>query len=78
MTESNMPSHPDELLEAFALDALEDDEHLHVEQHLDSCDRCWGYVAGTFGITRPKQRSLSPQQRKDQELRDEWMSRSPR
>jgi anti-sigma factor RsiW len=40
-----MPSHPDELLEAFALDALEDDEHLQVEQHLDSCDRCQGYVA---------------------------------
>lgn len=40
-----MPSHPDELLEAYALDALEDDEHLQVEQHLDSCDRCRGYVA---------------------------------
>ncbi len=40
-----MPSHPDELLEAFALDALEDDEYLPVEQHLDSCARCRGYVA---------------------------------
>ncbi len=44
-TEPNMPSHPDELLEAFALDALEDDEHLQVEQHLDSCPLCRGYVA---------------------------------
>ncbi len=40
-----MNSHPDELLEAFALDALEDDEYLQVEQHLDSCARCRGYVA---------------------------------
>ena len=39
------PSHPDELLEAFALDALEDDEHLQVEQHLDSCPQCRVYVA---------------------------------
>ncbi len=44
-TEPNIPSHPDELLEAFALDALEDDEYLQVEQHLDSCARCRGYVA---------------------------------
>ncbi|MFB3119318.1 MAG: anti-sigma factor domain-containing protein [Stenotrophomonas maltophilia] len=44
-TEPNMNSHPDELLEAFALDALEDDEFLQVEQHLDSCVRCRGYVA---------------------------------
>ena len=43
--EPTMPSHPDELLEAFALDALEDDEHLQVEQHLESCARCRGYVA---------------------------------
>ena len=40
-----MPSHPDELLEAFALDALENDEYLQVEQHLDSCPLCRGYVA---------------------------------
>ncbi len=44
-TEPNMHSHPDELLEAFALDALEDDEYLQVEQHLDGCARCLGYVA---------------------------------
>ena len=43
--EPTMPSHPDELLEAFALDALEDDEHLQVEQHLESCARCQGYIA---------------------------------
>ena len=43
--EPTMPSHPDELLEAFALDALEDDEHLQIELHLDSCARCRGYVA---------------------------------
>ncbi len=40
-----MPSHPDELLEAYALDALEDGEQLQVEQHLDSCARCRDYVA---------------------------------
>ena len=44
-TEPHMHGHPDELLEAFALDALEDDEFLQVEQHLDSCVRCRGYVA---------------------------------
>ena len=44
-TEPITPNHPDELLEAFALDALEDDEHLQIELHLDSCARCRGYVA---------------------------------
>ena len=47
----NMPSHPDELLEAFALDALEADEHLQAEQHLDGCARCRGYVAELHQIT---------------------------
>ncbi len=35
-------------------------------------------VSGTGGITPPKRPSLSPQQRKDQELRDKWMGQSPR
>ena len=43
--EPTLPTHPDELLEAFALDALEDDEQLQVEQHLDGCAQCRGYVA---------------------------------
>ena len=35
-------------------------------------------VSGTFGITPPRQRALSTQERKNQELRDKWMSQSPR
>ena len=49
--EPNLPSHPDELLEAFALDALEDDEHLQVEQHLDSCPQCRSYVGQLLQTT---------------------------
>ena len=33
-------SHPEELLDAYALDALEDEETLQVEFHLEDCDRC--------------------------------------
>ena len=55
-----MPSHPDELLEAFALDALEDDEHLQIELHLDSCIRCRGYVAQLHQITGGLGLSVDP------------------
>ena len=35
----NQP-HPEELLEAYALDVLEEVETLQVESHLEGCDRC--------------------------------------
>ena len=41
--ESNNPSHsshPVDMLEAFALDALEPDEELGILDHLDGCDQC--------------------------------------
>ena len=35
----NQP-HPEDLLDAYALDALEEEETLQVETHLEGCDRC--------------------------------------
>ena len=32
--------HPEDMLEAFALDALDLEEELSVQDHLDGCDRC--------------------------------------
>ena len=32
--------HPDDVLEAYALDALEDLEALQIESHLEGCERC--------------------------------------
>ena len=40
MNDSLNHSHPDELLGAFALDALEDDEASLVEAHLEVCPQC--------------------------------------
>ncbi len=34
------PGHPEEMLEAYALDALDDDEAERVESHLEYCDQC--------------------------------------
>ena len=38
--------HPDDVLEAYALDALEDLEALQIESHLEGCERCRLAVAG--------------------------------
>ncbi|MER3453386.1 MAG: anti-sigma factor, partial [Acidimicrobiia bacterium] len=35
----------DELLGAYALDAVEPDERAAVEAHLRTCSRCWAEVA---------------------------------
>ena len=32
--------HPEDMLEAFALDALDVEEELSVQYHLDGCDQC--------------------------------------
>ena len=34
------PNHPEEMLEAYALDALDEDEAAQVESHLEFCDQC--------------------------------------
>ena len=44
MTDHSYQSHPEELLEAYALDALEEGEALSVEAHLDGCLQC-GQIA---------------------------------
>ena len=36
----NQFAHPVDMLEAFALDALELDEELSISSHLDECDLC--------------------------------------
>lgn len=38
--EPHNSGHPEDMLEAFALDALDLDEELIVQDHLDSCDQC--------------------------------------
>lgn len=38
-------SHPEDMLEAFALNALDLDEEEQVQDHLDGCDLCSGVVA---------------------------------
>jgi hypothetical protein len=40
-------SHPEELLDAYALDALDDEETALVESHLESCPQCQQVVAGS-------------------------------
>ena len=36
--------HPADMLEAFALDALDLDEEERIQDHLDGCDRCSAVV----------------------------------
>ena len=45
MNDPHDQSHPEDLLDAYALDALEDAETLQVESHLEGCDRCRLVVA---------------------------------
>ena len=54
-------SHPEDLLEAYALDLLEAPEWLSVEAHLESCDQCQGTVAGYQQAAERLCRALSPQ-----------------
>ena len=48
MSSSNLDnrSHPDELLGAYALDALDNEDTLLVESHLEDCPRCRRSFAG--------------------------------
>ena len=39
-TNTPIASHPDDLLEAFALDALDLEEEETVQEHLDDCLQC--------------------------------------
>jgi anti-sigma-K factor RskA len=43
---SKIDSHPEELLDAYALDALDDEETALVESHLETCPRCQETLAG--------------------------------
>jgi anti-sigma factor RsiW len=44
--DSTIGSHPEELLDAYALDALDDEETDLVESHLETCLRCQETLAG--------------------------------
>lgn len=46
VNDSTTGAHPEELLEAYALDALDDDETGLVESHLESCPQCQETLAG--------------------------------
>ena len=37
---SQSSGHPEDMLEAFALDALDLEEELSIQDHLDGCDQC--------------------------------------
>ena len=49
-------SHPEDLLEAYALDALDPEEEARVDSHIDLCDRCqtelnrWQLTASMLGL----------------------------
>lgn len=49
-SDSHIPNHPLDLLEAYAVDALDEDEAAQVESHLDDCAQCRS-VAARFGQT---------------------------
>ena len=53
--------HPEELLEAYALDALEEAEILQVESHLEGCDRCSLVVAELHQAVSRLGQSMAPQ-----------------
>jgi hypothetical protein len=46
VNDSEIGSHPEELLDAYALDALDDEETFLVESHLETCPRCQETLAG--------------------------------
>lgn len=43
-------SHPEDLLEAYSLAALEDSEALQIEAHVDNCPQCQQSVAGFLQV----------------------------
>ena len=56
----NHPRHPDELLEGFALNALEPDEEQSVEAHLDGCTQCAAAVEEYLRATAALARTVAP------------------
>lgn len=52
--------HPDELLEGFALNALEPDEEQAVEAHLDGCTQCAAAVEEYLQATAALARTVAP------------------
>lgn len=56
----NHPLHPDELLEGFALNALEPDEEQSVEAHLDGCTQCAAAVEGYLRATAALAWTVAP------------------
>jgi anti-sigma-K factor RskA len=46
VNDSKIGSHPEELLDAYALDALDDEETFLVESHLETCPQCQETLAG--------------------------------
>ena len=63
-------SHPEDLLDAYALDALEETETLQVESHLEVCDQCRQAVAELHNaVGRLSQSVIQQQPRSDLRLR---------
>ena len=56
----NHPRHPEELLEGFALNALEPDEEQSVETHLDGCTQCAAAVEEYLRATAALARTVAP------------------
>ena len=62
MNDPHNQSHPEELLDAYALDALEEAETLQVEFHLEGCERCRLAVAELHNALSPLGQAVGQQQ----------------
>ena len=62
MNDPHNQPHPEDLLDAYALDALEETETLQVESHLEGCDRCRLAVAELHNTVSLLGRSVVQQQ----------------
>ena len=58
---ANSPAHPHDLLEAFALDALDADEEAAVLQHVEDCFDCASVVDGHLLTAAALARAAPPQ-----------------
>ena len=74
MSSSNLHSraHPDELLGAYALDALDHGDAVHVEAHLDYCPQCRRSVA-RFQSTAAQLAQVAGYQQPDPAVRSRLM-----
>jgi anti-sigma-K factor RskA len=75
MSSSNLynRSHPDELLGAYALDALDNGDAFDVESHLEDCPQCRRSVAG-FQSTGEQLARLAGSQQPDPAIRSRLMA----